>query len=74
VPAGHEANSVLPLIAAVLNKLQSLGVRCEARPDEARRSLIIEVFGATLEQTDQGRKRFIVRAQTSATPEGEGQA
>lgn len=57
----HEADSVLPLFAAVLNKLQQMGVMCEARPDEAGQSLIIEVKGATLEQTEQGRIRFAMR-------------
>lgn len=61
--SGHAANSVLPLFAAVLNKLQAMGVQCEARASEAGQSLIIEVSGATVQATDEGRIRFVMREQ-----------
>ncbi len=60
-------NDVLPMFGAVLNKLAQMGIRCEARPDDAHQSLIIEVFGATAETTPEGRIRFVMR-QGEVTP------
>lgn len=70
-PGAHGANNVLPLFAAVLNKLQSLGVRCEVRADDGRRSLIIEVIGATTERTTEGRTRFVMRQAPAPDRAGE---
>ncbi|MCS6846540.1 MAG: hypothetical protein RMN52_02345 [Anaerolineae bacterium] len=66
-PVALGANEVLPLLAAVLNKLNALGVRCSAYADEAKRALVIEIEGATTEMTEEGKTRFVMRP-----PAGEG--
>jgi Flp pilus assembly protein CpaB len=57
---------VLPLLAAVLNKLQLLGVPCEVRADDAAQSLVIVVHGATVEPTPEGRRRLVMRSASAS--------
>lgn len=55
------ADGVLPLFAAVLNKLQQLGIECAASNDDTTGALVIRVNGAQVETTAGNKKRFSMR-------------
>jgi hypothetical protein len=65
-----EANGVLPLFGAVLNKLQQLGIQCTAVNDDGAGALVITVHGARVDVTPDQKKRFTMRSSLEGETNG----
>lgn len=65
-----EADGVLPLFGAVLNKLQQLGIQCTAVNDDGAGSLVITVIGARVDLTPDQKKRFSMRPNVEGETNG----
>lgn len=62
-PSNVEANGVMALFGAVMNKLHKIGVTCYAENDEATGELVLRVAGAKVEADPAKPKllRFVMR-------------